>query len=192
MEGDLLVNKPIGKKLGSQKKKEKKNKQTNKFCLRTHKPILCLTFKLWSVLTPCYLAACSVEKTNIMQNPGLHLYASSSHRIIESLNISSWKGPLRIMKSKSLLLSGLRENPMTKSVVQMFLELWPAWCCHHFPGKFFHCLTMLSVKNLSQMSNVSFSWCCFIPFPWVVTLVTKEMGDQDLPLCCPSWCETQI
>lgn len=46
MEGDLLVNKPIGKKLGSQKKKEKKNKQTNKFCLRTHKPILCLTFKL--------------------------------------------------------------------------------------------------------------------------------------------------
>lgn len=110
MEGDLLVNKPIGKKLGSQKKKEKKNKQTNKFCLRTHKPILCLTFKLWSVLTPCYLAACSVEKTNIMQNPGLHLYASSSHRIIESLNISSWKGPLRIMKSKSLLLSGLTKR----------------------------------------------------------------------------------
>lgn len=29
MEGDLLVNKPIGKKLGSQKKK-RKEKQTNK------------------------------------------------------------------------------------------------------------------------------------------------------------------
>jgi len=35
-------------------------------------------------------------------------------------------------------------------------------------------LVTLSVKNLFLMSSVNFTWCTFIPFPHVLSLVTRE------------------
>lgn len=51
-------------------------------------------------------------------------------------NISSWKGPVKIIESNSLLLAGLnRKKNMTKSYIQMLFELWQTSFHDLFPGE---------------------------------------------------------
>lgn len=61
---------------------------------------------------------------------GSYLLCHSS----ELYNISAWKGPIEIINSNTLLLSGIHEsNNITESIIQMlFLE---ALHCDHFSGE---------------------------------------------------------
>lgn len=55
------------------------------------------------------------------------------HRI-KSWNISKFEGTIRIIKySPYFLQNNLRLNHMTKSSIQMLLELWQAQCSNNFP-----------------------------------------------------------
>lgn len=55
--------------------------------------------------------------------------------VMESQNISSWKAPVRIIKpAPCSFQDNLKLNHMTKSIIQMCLELWQAQCCNHIPG----------------------------------------------------------
>lgn len=61
----------------------------------------------------------------------------------------------------------LKLNHTTKSIVRMLLELWQAWC---LPGK----------------PEENFPWC-FIPFPCVLLLVTRDQHTLPDPLHCSPW-----
>lgn len=53
-----------------------------------------------------------------------------------SQNISNWKGPVRTVRSNSLLLAGLpKAKPYDKSIVQMLFDLCQAWGRDRFPGE---------------------------------------------------------
>lgn len=63
-----------------------------------HQPILCLTCKLWSVFTPCYLTAMNeLLRVKDQHSCKILVCIFMSGPVIESLNISNWKGPIRII-----------------------------------------------------------------------------------------------
>lgn len=56
------------------------------------------------------------------------------YEITESYEFLCWEGPINIIHSHSLLLTGLPKS-MWLSVFQILLELWQAGCCNHFPAE---------------------------------------------------------
>ena len=65
------------------------------------------------------------------------------------------------------------------SAVQTLLELWQPWGCAHSLGSLGSAQHPLG-KNLSLISNLTFPCRSFIPFPWILSLVTGSR-DQSCP-----------
>lgn len=58
-------------------------------------------------------------------------------------------------------------------------------------GSLFQWPTTLSVKNIFLMSSLKFPWHGFIPFPYILLLLTR--ADEHLPLRhCPPWGSCQL
>lgn len=63
----------------------------------------------------------------------------------------------------------LKINHMTKSIVQILLELRQSWCCGHLPGE------TVPVTNLFLMANLNFLQHNFIPLCPIAVNVIAEM-----------------
>lgn len=75
-----------------------------------------------------------------------------------------------------------------RALSKCFLNIWQAWCHDPFPGEPILVPTALWVENLFLTSNLNLSSHCFLPFPWVLLLVTAEKNEIS---ACPwvSSCE---
>lgn len=116
----------------------------------------------------------------------LHLLSSAiTKEILQSrdhiVRICYFEG---VTKSNNLLLTGLAKiKPYDKSIIQIPLELWWAWCCWQVPGETVpsHGCPPSWWRTFSNVQS-ELSWCNFILFPHVLVLVTREGRSAASPL----------
>ena len=73
---------------------------------------------------------------------------------------------------------------MSESIVQMLLDLWQAQCHDHCPEDLVPVPDHPLVKNVFMISSLNLSCHSFMPSPWVLSLLTREILLPALLLLC--------